>query len=109
MRHSRSLPSDPRAAAIVLACESLLPIVRSSKQLLRRRRLAADELAHAVPGLDLWARPYDRSYRGIDIATFIATGFSAYEIVARVTGTRRKPDQVKKLYEKWRASRPRAR
>ena len=99
---------DARARRIVDASNSLLPLVKAANQLLRRKRLAADELARAVPGLDGWPARYGLSHRGVDLAIYIATGESAFEIVARVFGTRRTPEQIRALCDHWRKSQLRA-
>ena len=108
MRYVAPRPSDPRVALIVDACESLLPLWKASRELLKRKRVSAAELAAAVPGLAAWPARHRLDYAGIDVAILIATGSDPYTIVAKLTGTRRTGEQVKKLYRKWLGKRPRA-
>lgn len=90
---------------VVEACRSLLPMVKMAKQLLRRKAMAADELARAVPGLASWATT--RGWSPLDVAILVATGSDAYAIAAKVTGTRRSAAQVRATYERWLLAQPR--
>jgi hypothetical protein len=102
------MPKDPRAAAIVLACDALIPIARAAKQLLRRKRMSAAELARAVPGLVSWCEQHDFGATPMDVAVALATGKNPFAIVQWLSGTRRTSEQVQLLYTRWRMQQPRA-
>jgi hypothetical protein len=94
---------DARAIEIAKACATLLPLVRTARALLKRQpSLSAVELAVAVPGLRGWAEAHGNGHRAIDVAISIATFDTAYEIVRRISGTRRTIEQVKAVHAAWR-------
>jgi hypothetical protein len=75
---------DARAIEIAKACDTLLPLVRVAREVLRRRpSISALELATDMRGLHAWAAAHGNGYRAIDVAIAIATKGSAYDIVRR--------------------------
>ncbi|HTL32728.1 MAG TPA: hypothetical protein VL326_06375 [Kofleriaceae bacterium] len=108
MKRVRWMPKDPRAAQIVLACHTLLPLTKVAKLVLRRTRMSAAELVPVVPGLAAWPAQNHFDARPLDVAIAIATGKNPYAIVKWLSGTRRTSEQIQKLYLDWRARQPRA-
>lgn len=102
------MPKDPRAAQIVRACHTLIPLARAARQLLRRKRMSAAELVPAVPGLASWALQHDFDAKPIDVAIAIATGKNPFAIVKWLSSTRRTSEQVQRLYMDWRGRQLRA-
>jgi hypothetical protein len=100
---------DARAIEIAKACGTLLPLVRTARELLKRRpSISAVDLAAAVRGLRGWAMVHGNSISATDVAIAIATEKTAYDIVKWSSGTRRTTKQVKAVYEEWRGRKIRA-
>ncbi|MDB4959850.1 MAG: hypothetical protein JWO36_7419 [Myxococcales bacterium] len=94
---------DARAIKIAKACNTLLPLVHTARELLKRRpSISAVELAAAVRGLRGWAAAHGNGDSAIDVAIAIATGSTAYDIVRSSSGTRRTSKQVKEVHAVWR-------
>lgn len=108
VRKKMWLPKDPRAAQIVLACHSLIPLARAATRVLRRSRMSAAELVPAVPGLASWAAQNGFDASPLDVAIAIATGKHPFAIVKWLSGTRRTSEQIQKLYLDWCGRQPRA-
>ena len=95
---------DARAIAIAKACDTLLPLVRTAREVFKRNRsMSAAELAPAVRGLREWATVHGYGYTAVNVAILIMSGLTAYDIVQRCSGTRRTSDRVKVIHTTWRA------
>ena len=100
-------PDDIRVA---IACQSLLPLIKVARKLLRRRSVTPADVLRVAPGLEAWAD--ERNVSALAIAELVVAGAEPQPLVFTVVAQANPAftsRRVASVYRRWIETRPRRR